>query len=128
MSSLKDRKSGRKVTPGRVKEREKRKARRAAQREANRVVRLENAKLPKDKQQELPYPPKPRPPEPVVFAWMDWARETHKIIHAGRGHGKRERKYRFPVVKGVEIVCMDERRRVMVRLPLSLALEVFGKV
>jgi hypothetical protein len=118
----------------RVSGKEKRKLRRAAQR-----IELASVKsqLSEAKKQGLgsditaplvemvkELSPKPLPPEPNVFAWMDWARETGNIIHCGR----RKLKYRLSAQRGASIVAFAADGRKLVRLPSALALEVFGKV
>lgn len=100
---------------GKLSAHEKRKARRAKERLANGLAR--------SKGEALPFPPKRLPPEPVVFAYFDWARYTGNIILVGR----RKTKYRLPVQRGCEIVGVVSDGRKLVRLPLGMALEVFGK-
>lgn len=110
MSSLKDKRNAKARLTGH----EKRKMRRSAERVANGIAR--------SKGEEPPFPRKPLPPEPVVFAWFDWARPTGNVIHCGR----RKFKYRLSAT-AAEIVAFSGDGRKLVKMPLRLALDVFGK-
>lgn len=113
-------------TLGRRKEKSRRKARRDAKREE--LAKLKRVKNKTPEQQERIRELEPaRPPEPVVFAWFDWVRVSGNIMHAGR----RKFQYRFATLRAeVVAAAFDEktrREKYLVRLPVTLAMEIFGR-
>lgn len=109
---------------GKLSSHEKRKARRAKERLANGLA--------KSNGEEIPFPKKRKPPEPKVAVWFDWARESGRVLHCGR----RKLKYRMALssetTRGAEIIgtAVDEKTRqlkYLVLMPVSLALDIFGK-